>query len=163
MRQAGCLADQTTNAYCYLEAVRNPNPSDVYYYQLPLGLAVPNNTKPTCSACTKSLMSLFDAALPATASAKSALSGGGGSSTNATNSSMPIANGTTGNVQSVTTTVAALASVYGPAAKIASQACGAGYVTVENATTSGAGRMMLVHVWAAAVAIVLASGMALLH
>ncbi|EIN08372.1 hypothetical protein PUNSTDRAFT_134758 [Punctularia strigosozonata HHB-11173 SS5] len=160
MRQAGCLADQTTNTYCYLEAVRNTNPSDVFYYQLPLGLAVPNNTKPTCSACTKSLMSLFDAALPDPASAKSAL--GSANSTNSTTGT-PIANGTTGNVQSVTTTVAALASVYGPAATIASQACGSGYVTIENASTSGAGPMLLVHVWAAAVAIALASGMALLH
>ncbi|KAJ7440160.1 hypothetical protein FB451DRAFT_1151148 [Mycena latifolia] len=63
MRSAGCLIDPTTNSYCYLDAVRNSNPSDTYYYSLPLGNTLPNNTIASCSACTKSLMTLYYDAL----------------------------------------------------------------------------------------------------
>ncbi|KAI0064371.1 hypothetical protein BV25DRAFT_1783216, partial [Artomyces pyxidatus] len=61
MRQVACLPDQSTSAYCYVEAVANSNPSDLYFYSLPWGLALPNNTVPTCSGCTKSVMSLLSA------------------------------------------------------------------------------------------------------
>lgn len=59
MRDAACQADQSTNAYCYVEAVHNSNPADEYFYNLPFGIALPNNTAPSCSACTKSIMSLY--------------------------------------------------------------------------------------------------------
>ncbi|KAF7306465.1 hypothetical protein MIND_00437700 [Mycena indigotica] len=59
MRSAGCLIDPTTNSYCYLNAVHNSNPSDTFFYSLPLGIRVPNNTIASCSACTKSLMTLY--------------------------------------------------------------------------------------------------------
>ncbi|KAK7044769.1 hypothetical protein R3P38DRAFT_2766352 [Favolaschia claudopus] len=63
MRNAGCLVDPSTNTYCYLDAVRNSNPSDTYFYSLPLGISMPNNTIASCSACTKSLMTLYYGAL----------------------------------------------------------------------------------------------------
>ncbi|KAJ7827006.1 hypothetical protein B0H14DRAFT_3467320 [Mycena olivaceomarginata] len=63
MRDAGCLVDPTTNTYCYLDAVRNSNPSDTYFYSLPLGVSMPNNTIASCSACTKSLMTLYYGAM----------------------------------------------------------------------------------------------------
>jgi len=63
MRNAGCLPDQTTNAYCFVEAAHSSNPSDLYYYQLPSGIAFPNNTSPSCSSCTKSLLGLYSQAL----------------------------------------------------------------------------------------------------
>ncbi|TDL25162.1 hypothetical protein BD410DRAFT_765773 [Rickenella mellea] len=59
MRDAGCAVDQQTSTYCYADAVHNANPSDLYFYQLPLGTALPNNTRPSCSACTKSVMAVF--------------------------------------------------------------------------------------------------------
>lgn len=59
MRDTACLVDQQTNSYCYVEAVRNTNPSDLYFYQLPLGIGLPPNTTPSCSACTKSVMQLY--------------------------------------------------------------------------------------------------------
>jgi hypothetical protein len=59
MRTAGCLPDQTSNAYCYVEAAHSPNPSDLYFYQLPMGIALPPNTTPSCSSCTKSLLALY--------------------------------------------------------------------------------------------------------
>lgn len=63
MRSAGCLADPSTNTYCYLDAVHNSNPSDTYFYSIPLGVSIPNNTIASCSACTKSLMTLYYDAL----------------------------------------------------------------------------------------------------
>lgn len=62
MRDTACLVDQSTNSYCYVEAVRNTNPSDLYFYQLPLGTKLPADTKPSCSACTKSVMQLYSQA-----------------------------------------------------------------------------------------------------
>jgi len=63
MRSAGCLADPSTNTYCYVDAVHNSNPSDSYFYSIPLGVSIPNNTIASCSACTKSLMTLYYGAL----------------------------------------------------------------------------------------------------
>lgn len=63
MHDASCLADPTTNTYCFLTAVRNPNPSDLYYYQLPLGIRLPNKSTPSCKACTKSVMGIYAAAI----------------------------------------------------------------------------------------------------
>ncbi|KAK7685943.1 hypothetical protein QCA50_010753 [Cerrena zonata] len=63
MRDAVCMADPSTNAYCYVEATHNINPSDLYFYQLPFGVKLPQSTKPSCSSCTKSLMSLYTQSL----------------------------------------------------------------------------------------------------
>lgn len=62
-RQAGCLSNTDTNVYCYVQAAAQPNASDLYLYQVLSGLRIPNNTKPTCSPCTKNLMSLFVSAI----------------------------------------------------------------------------------------------------
>jgi len=59
MYTAGCLSDPNTNTYCYLNAVHNSIPSDVYMYQLPLGLTFPKTATPTCSTCAKSLMAVY--------------------------------------------------------------------------------------------------------
>jgi len=63
MYDTGCLVDPTTSSYCYISAVANSNPSDFYFYQLPLGIALPNGTTLTCSGCTKSLLGLYESAL----------------------------------------------------------------------------------------------------
>lgn len=63
MRKTGCLADRTTNTYCYILATQNRNPADIYFYQLPLGVDLPRSTTPTCSACTKSMLALYAGAL----------------------------------------------------------------------------------------------------
>lgn len=59
MRQVACLSDQNTSVYCYIEAASNQNPSDLYFYSLPFGLPLPNNTDLSCSSCTKNVMALF--------------------------------------------------------------------------------------------------------
>ncbi|KAF8965098.1 hypothetical protein BDZ97DRAFT_1659359 [Flammula alnicola] len=63
MHDVACQADPTSNTYCYLNAVRNSNPADSYYYALPLGIPVPSSSQPTCSACSKSVMSIYASAL----------------------------------------------------------------------------------------------------
>ena len=63
MHSVGCLVDPGTSVYCYVEAAFNPNPSDLYFYQLPLGIPLPNSTASTCSGCTKSVLARFAAAL----------------------------------------------------------------------------------------------------
>jgi hypothetical protein len=59
MYTAGCLPDQSSNAYCFVDAAHASNPSDLYFFQLPMGISLPNNTTPSCSSCTKSLMALY--------------------------------------------------------------------------------------------------------
>lgn len=67
LRNAACLPDPSTNTYCYIEAVHNTNPSDLFFYQLPLGKGLPSDITPSCSACTKSVMGLFSQAQNLTA------------------------------------------------------------------------------------------------
>ncbi|TFK49134.1 hypothetical protein OE88DRAFT_1683778 [Heliocybe sulcata] len=62
MRDVACQPDPATNAYCFIDAIRNTNPSDLYFYNLPLGMTVPNSSAPTCDACTQTLMSMYDQA-----------------------------------------------------------------------------------------------------
>ncbi|GAB1518948.1 hypothetical protein RhiTH_002013 [Rhizoctonia solani] len=59
MRQAGCLVNQRSNAYCFVESVASSSPVDTYFYALPIGTPVPQKSTPSCSPCTKSLMSLY--------------------------------------------------------------------------------------------------------
>ncbi|KAG6861308.1 hypothetical protein C0995_001627 [Termitomyces sp. Mi166 len=66
MRDAGCLMDPASNTYCYLNAVRSSN---LYFYYLPLGIPVPNTTKPLCTACTRDLMLAYSSALSNTTEA----------------------------------------------------------------------------------------------
>ena len=62
-RQAGCLSNPDTNVYCYVQAAAQPSASDIYFYQVTFGLQIPNNTEPSCSSCTKSLMNLYLSAI----------------------------------------------------------------------------------------------------
>jgi len=59
MRNAGCSSDPSTNSYCYVNAIFNSNPSDSYFYSVPLGVDLPNTTTLSCSTCTKSLLALY--------------------------------------------------------------------------------------------------------
>jgi len=59
MRDAACLVNKDTSTYCYIEAASRNNPSDLYFYTLPFGLPLPNDSTPSCSSCTKSIMALF--------------------------------------------------------------------------------------------------------
>jgi len=57
--EVACLINPRDNTYCYLEALADSSPDDLYFYSLPLGIALPNTTEPTCSECTKAVMSIY--------------------------------------------------------------------------------------------------------
>ncbi|KIY70721.1 hypothetical protein CYLTODRAFT_370623 [Cylindrobasidium torrendii FP15055 ss-10] len=59
MYKTACESDPSSNTYCYVNAAHNSNPSDQYFYQLPLGISVPKTSTPSCSACTKSVMNVY--------------------------------------------------------------------------------------------------------
>jgi len=63
MHDSACLVDPTTNAYCYLSAVQNPNPSDYFFFSIPLGIPLPKTVTPSCSACSESIMGIYSTAL----------------------------------------------------------------------------------------------------
>ena len=106
-RQAGCQSNPATNVYCYTQAVTQSDPSDLYFYQVQFGLNIPNDTKPSCSSCTQSLMNLYISAI----SGKAGLQDG--------------------NVRS------ALAPAYTHAARIAEGVCGNGFVQTIAIDGSG--------------------------
>ena len=58
MRTAACAVN-STNTYCYVDALQAASTADLYPYQLPLGLALPNTTVPSCSSCVQSVMNTF--------------------------------------------------------------------------------------------------------
>jgi len=106
-RTAGCQSNPATNVYCYTQAATLSNPSDLYFYQVQFGLRVPNNTQPSCSSCTKSLMNLY----------LSAISGNGGLNDDGVRST--------------------LADAYAHAAHIAVDVCGDGFVQTIAIEGSG--------------------------
>ncbi|KAK0366538.1 hypothetical protein LTR91_004747 [Friedmanniomyces endolithicus] len=56
---AGCLTD-TTGQYCVANAMTNASsPTSSYIYYLPLGLQLPNGTKPACNLCLQNTMAIF--------------------------------------------------------------------------------------------------------
>lgn len=106
-RQAGCQSNPATNVYCYTQAVTLSDPSDLYFYQIQFGLNIPNSTKPSCSSCTKSLMTLY----------MSVISGAEGLKDDDLRSS--------------------IARAYAHAARIAVSACGVGFVQTLAMDGSG--------------------------
>lgn len=70
---ASCLRNPSTSSYCYADAITNAtNPTDSYIYYLPLNTSLPGGSQPTCGACTKDTMNVFEAA---TSDRKSAIAG----------------------------------------------------------------------------------------
>lgn len=60
---AGCLKDVETGSYCFTDAATNASsPTSSYIYYLPLGIALPSTTKPTCSTCLQDTMAIFASA-----------------------------------------------------------------------------------------------------
>ncbi|KAJ2971282.1 hypothetical protein NQ176_g7769 [Zarea fungicola] len=58
-----CLQNPQTQNYCFASAVTNvTNPSDIFFYSMPLGLPLPTSTTPSCGWCTSQTMAIFHAA-----------------------------------------------------------------------------------------------------
>ncbi|KAM3440067.1 hypothetical protein MY4824_002322 [Beauveria thailandica] len=63
LRAATCLQDPATQNYCFASAVTNvTNPSDIFFYSMPLGLPLPGASTPSCGVCTSQTMAVFHAA-----------------------------------------------------------------------------------------------------
>ncbi|KAL9604030.1 MAG: hypothetical protein Q9219_000792 [cf. Caloplaca sp. 3 TL-2023] len=61
--KAGCERDEDGN-YCFANAITNASsPTDSYPYYLPLGIALPGGSRPTCSTCLKNTMAIFNQAV----------------------------------------------------------------------------------------------------
>ncbi|KAF8518439.1 hypothetical protein BU17DRAFT_48620 [Hysterangium stoloniferum] len=61
MRVAACLPDSSTNQYCYIEALGQTSPADIYVYALPLGTPVPDGVRLSCTPCLQSLLAVYAA------------------------------------------------------------------------------------------------------
>ncbi|EGX94114.1 C6 transcription factor, putative [Cordyceps militaris CM01] len=60
---ATCLQNPATQNYCFASAVTNvTNPSDIFFYSMPLGLPLPGGSTPSCGPCTTQTMAIFHAA-----------------------------------------------------------------------------------------------------
>ncbi|CCL98222.1 uncharacterized protein FIBRA_00216 [Fibroporia radiculosa] len=59
MRSVACLPNNTSNTYCYIDAVASPQVADTDYYTLPLAIGLPNNSMPTCSLCMQDTMAEY--------------------------------------------------------------------------------------------------------
>lgn len=119
MRQVGCLVNNSTNTYCFLEAVANPSPSDLYFYQLPYGNLLPNNTVPSCSPCIKTVLSIYGQVVAHPPSLDLTV---------AQNASTPQLG-----TQSFVSQNIPLDNTYQDAANLASQECGSVYVQQTSA------------------------------
>ncbi|TQV99608.1 C6 transcription factor [Cordyceps javanica] len=63
LRAATCLQDPAAQNYCFAGAVTNvTNPSDIFFYAMPLGLPLPGGAAPSCGTCTAQTMAIFHAA-----------------------------------------------------------------------------------------------------
>ncbi|KAI0631242.1 hypothetical protein C8Q77DRAFT_1061993 [Trametes polyzona] len=56
MRSAACQINSATNTYCYVDAAQSGHASDLYLYQLAIGLRLPNGTVPSCTPCVQTVM-----------------------------------------------------------------------------------------------------------
>ncbi|KAF2771154.1 hypothetical protein EJ03DRAFT_269269 [Teratosphaeria nubilosa] len=57
---AGCTRDQSSGNWCFSKAIFNTSaPTSSYVYYLPLGVGLPNGSKPTCDDCLRSTMDVF--------------------------------------------------------------------------------------------------------
>ena len=65
LHNAGCLSDPNLHTYCYLTAALSSNPFDLFVYSLPLGIHIPKSSTTSCSACSKSILSVYADALRA--------------------------------------------------------------------------------------------------
>ena len=120
MRTAVCLANQRTSSYCFVDAVaaaHNGAPSDIYFYQLPMGTPLPGTgTKggiklaATCSTCVRSLMGVYSQYIPTA-------NGGGG-----------LDNGTD----------LLIKQTYQDASTFVSTQCGSGYASTINVSSAAA-------------------------
>ncbi|KUI65366.1 hypothetical protein VM1G_00247 [Cytospora mali] len=63
MYSATCLKDPDTAVYCFGNAVTNrSNPTETYFYSLPLNSSLPGGTIPICASCLQQTMNIYQVA-----------------------------------------------------------------------------------------------------
>ncbi|KAG5302946.1 hypothetical protein I7I50_02578 [Histoplasma capsulatum G186AR] len=63
VHDATCLKNPDTDNYCFSDAITNTsNPSNSYVYFLPLNMALPGSSRPTCNKCLQATMQTFSLA-----------------------------------------------------------------------------------------------------
>ncbi|KUI59558.1 hypothetical protein VP1G_06787 [Cytospora mali] len=63
MYSATCLKDPDTAVYCFGNAVTNrTNPTETYFYSLPLNSSLPGGTIPICASCLQETMNIYQVA-----------------------------------------------------------------------------------------------------
>lgn len=63
MYSATCLKDPDTAVYCFGNAVTNrTNPTEAYFYHLPLNTSLPGGTVPICASCLQETMNIYQVA-----------------------------------------------------------------------------------------------------
>lgn len=60
---ATCLKNPDTSVYCFGNAVTNTtNPTETYFYYLPLNMSLPGGTIPICGSCLQETMGIYQIA-----------------------------------------------------------------------------------------------------
>ncbi|KAH9922890.1 hypothetical protein B0H21DRAFT_701385 [Amylocystis lapponica] len=59
MRNAACMRNATTDAYCYVTAAQSTQTADLYIFSLPLGSPLPSSAHSSCSGCSQNLMDMY--------------------------------------------------------------------------------------------------------
>ncbi|QSS61621.1 hypothetical protein I7I51_03798 [Histoplasma capsulatum] len=63
VHDATCLKNPDTDNYCFSDAITNTsNPANSYVYFLPLNMALPGSSRPTCNKCLQATMQTFSLA-----------------------------------------------------------------------------------------------------
>ncbi|ROW12732.1 hypothetical protein VMCG_00478 [Cytospora schulzeri] len=63
MFSATCHKDPDTHVYCFGNAVTNTtNPTETYFYSLPLNKTLPGGTVPVCGSCLRDTMNIYQVA-----------------------------------------------------------------------------------------------------
>ena len=136
MREAACLRNLRTNAYCYADAIAGSPPSDIYFYQLPLGTPLPGTTVTTTSVGASSTASKVaeEEQLAKRASKDE--------KTNITPTCSPC----TRSLMDVYATYAQnssllISTTYASAQRALEETCGSGYASAVSAATASTGKI----------------------
>ncbi|WWC89233.1 uncharacterized protein L201_004151 [Kwoniella dendrophila CBS 6074] len=59
MKTSSSLLNDQSGSYCYLDALYQKKPDDLYLWSLPNNIPLPSSSKPTCSSCSRLLLNTY--------------------------------------------------------------------------------------------------------
>lgn len=142
MRDGACLQNARTDSYCFVDAVVATPPSDIYFYQLPLGTPLPG-TSSNASTGSPASKRRRAVAVPVTLTASSApedveeMDGGETKAVSVT----PTCSACTQSLMAIyagyaTNSSLLISQTYAGAQRAVQAACGSGYASVVSAAAS---------------------------